>query len=129
VTNQPKIDVEKVLVEFQDYLAPKLDTYEQAVDLYIFRHSRLVGKDEVIIGFKSARREMSFGIGERGKPMSEGTCYRKLASLKKKGCVEVLDTVQNGTRIRLRLPDEIEGVNSEGALLNSAYSGRHGFFQ
>jgi hypothetical protein len=110
VDTQSKIDVEKVLVEFQDYLAPKLDTHEQAIYLYIFRHSRLIGKEEVVIGFKSARRKMSFGIGQHGKPMSEGTCYKKLTSLSKKGCIEILDTVQYGTRIRLQLPDEIEGV-------------------
>jgi hypothetical protein len=26
--------------QFQDYLAPKLDTYEQAIYLYVFRHGR-----------------------------------------------------------------------------------------
>jgi len=110
VNARSKLDVEKVLVEFQDYLAPKLDTYEQAIYLYIFRHSRLIGEEEVVIGFKSARRKMSFGIGEHGKAMSENSCYKKLASLKKKGCVEILDTVRNGTKIRLHLPDEIQGV-------------------
>jgi HNH endonuclease len=110
VDTHSKIDVVKVLVEFQDYLAPKLDTYEQAIYLYIFRHSRLIGNDEVVIGFKSARRKMSFGVGEGGKPMSEGTCYKKLTSLSKKECIEILDTVQYGTRIRLRLPNEIQGV-------------------
>ncbi len=105
-----KIDVEKVLVEFQDYLAPKLDTYEQAIYLYIFRHSRLIGEEEVVIGFRSARRKMSSGVGEAGKPMSQNSCYKRLASLKKKGCVEILDTVREGTKIRLRLPSEIQGV-------------------
>jgi hypothetical protein len=110
VDAQSKIDLEKFFVEFQDYLAPKLDTYEQAIYLYIFRHSRLIGEEEVVIGFKSAVRKMSFGVGEHGKPMSERTCYKKLASLGKKRCVEILDTVRNGTKIRLRLPDEIQGV-------------------
>ena len=59
-----KINVERVLVEFQDFLAPKLDTYEQAIYLYILRHSRLIGQEEVVIGFKSARRKMSFGVGQ-----------------------------------------------------------------
>ena len=110
---QSKIDVEKFLVEFQDYLAPKLDTYEQDIYLYIFRHSRLVGQEEVVIGFKSARRKMSFGVGQNGRPMSEGTCYEKLASLKKKGCVDILDTAQYGTKMRLRLPEEIQGIIPE----------------
>jgi hypothetical protein len=98
------------LEEFQDHLAPKLDTYEQAIYLYLFRHSRLIGKDEITVGFKSARKRMAFGVGEHGKAMAEGTCYKKLRSLKKKGCVEILDSVRDGTRIRLKLPSEIPGV-------------------
>ena len=35
------MDAKRMLEEFQDYLAPKLDTYEQAIYLYILRHSRL----------------------------------------------------------------------------------------
>lgn len=46
------MDLKIVLEEFQDYLAPTLDTYEQAVYLYILRHGRLQGKTEVTIGFK-----------------------------------------------------------------------------
>ena len=42
--------------------------------------------------------------------MSESTCYEKLRSLEKKGCVDILSTDRAGTRVRLRLPDEIPGV-------------------
>jgi hypothetical protein len=98
------------IMDFQDHLAPKLDTYEQAIYLYIYRHSRLIGKSEVVIGFKSARARMASGIGEKGKPMSENTAYVKLASLAEKGCVEILDTERSGRRIRLNLPNEIPGI-------------------
>jgi hypothetical protein len=104
------VDAKTIIEQFQDYLAPKLDTYEQALCLYILRHSRLQGKAEVTIGFKSARRKMAFGIGEKGKPMSEGTCYEKLHSLESKGCLHVLGSVRDGTRIHLILPSEIEGI-------------------
>jgi 5-methylcytosine-specific restriction endonuclease McrA len=104
------VDLKRVFEHFEDHLAPRLDTYEQVVYLYILRHSRLVGLDEVTIGFKSARKKMAFGIGEAGKPMSEGTCYEKLRSLEKKGCLDILSTERAGTRVRLRLPDEIAGV-------------------
>ena len=98
------------VINFQDHLAPKLDTYEQAIYLYIYRHSRLIGKSEVVIGFKSARTRMACGIGEKGKPMSEGTAYAKLASLAEKSCLEILDTERSGRRIRLNLPNEIPGI-------------------
>jgi hypothetical protein len=104
------VELKRVFEQFQDHLAPRLDTYEQAVYLYVLRHSRLVGLHEVTIGFKSARKKMAFGIGEAGKPMSEGTCYEKLRSLEKKGCLDILSTERTGTRVRLRLPDEIASV-------------------
>src|SRR5947209_15200249 len=103
------MDVVAFLTEFQDYLAPRLDTYEQAIYLYVFRHSRLIGLDEVVIGFKSARTRMATGVGEKGKPMAENTCYEKLRSLQTKGCLDV-SVERTGSRIRLRLPNEIPGL-------------------
>jgi hypothetical protein len=104
------MELKQFFEQFIDHLAPKLDTYEQALYLYIFRRSRLDGSSEVTIGFKSARKQMAFGIGEKGKPMSEGTCYEKLRSLQGKGCLELLGTERDGTRIRLHLPSEINGL-------------------
>ena len=46
--------------EYQDYLAPRLDVYEQAVYLYVSRHTIAVGKREATIGFKSARKKDGF---------------------------------------------------------------------
>lgn len=104
------MDVKKVIEQYQDYLAPKLDTYEQVLYLYIFRQSRLQDLTEVTIGFKSARNKMAFGVGEKGKPMSQGTCYKKLHSLESKGCIQILGSERDGTRLQLRLPSEIEGI-------------------
>ena len=108
--DQAENGLKKVIEEFQDFLAPRLDTYEQAIYLYVLRHSRLLGRTEVIVGFKSARRKMAFGVGENGKPMSEGTCYKKLQSLQSKGCIDVIDTTRDGTKLRLKLPSEIPGI-------------------
>jgi len=104
------MDPRDFLIEFQDYLAPKLDAYEQAIYLYVFRHSRLLGIEEVTIGFKSARTRMACGIGEKGKPMSEGTAYLKLASLQEKGCISIIRTTHTGRLLKLYLPSEIEGI-------------------
>ena len=104
------VDAIAFLTEFHDYLAPRLDTYEQAIYLYVFRHSRLIGQEEVVLGFKSARARMATGVGEKGKPMAENTCYEKLRSLQDKGCLEVVTVERNGSRVRLRLPHEIPGV-------------------
>ena len=104
------MDLQQFIAEFQDHLAPKLDTYEQAIYLYIFRHSRLIGLTEVTIGFKSARSRMACGIGEHGKPMSENTAYVKLRSLESKGAISILRTEHTGRLISLHLPNEIPGL-------------------
>jgi hypothetical protein len=78
------VDAKTFLEEFQDHLAGKLDTYEQALYLYCVRRSRLMGQLEAVIGFKSARRTLAFGIGKAGTPMSEAVCYEKLRSLEKR---------------------------------------------
>ena len=104
------MDYREFIIQFQDHLAPKLDAYEQAIYLYIFRHSRLLGIEEVTIGFKSARTRMACGIGEKGKPMSENTAYVKLASLQEKMCISILRTTHTGRALKLHLPSEIQGV-------------------
>jgi hypothetical protein len=109
------MDAKLTLEQFHDHLAPKLDTYEQAIYLYLLRHSRLQGVEEVVVGFQSARRRMAFGIGEKGKPMAEGTCYEKLRSLESKGCVQIHGSERNGTRLRLNLPCEITDLIPDAA--------------
>jgi hypothetical protein len=104
------IDLKEFFVQYQDYLAPKLDTYEQALYLYIFRKSRLLGLDEVTIGFKNARTRIATGVGEHGKPLSEKSCYSRLSSLDEKGILKVVRTNHTGKLIRLYLPSEIPGI-------------------
>ncbi|MEO7157366.1 MAG: hypothetical protein ABI039_07390, partial [Vicinamibacterales bacterium] len=113
----PPLDLRDFIEVFQDHLAPKLDTYEQAIYLYLFRHGRLLGIDEVTIGFKSARIRLATGIGEDGKPMSEKTAYKKVASLQSKGCLTVVRTTHAGRLIRLHLPNEMPGLVKESETL------------
>lgn len=103
-------DFGALFIQFQDYLAPRLDVYEQAIYLYIARHTIAVGQSEVTIGFKSARKKMAFGVGTAGTPPSEATIYEKLKSLESKGCIKVLCSERTGTRVRLMAPHEIPGV-------------------
>lgn len=104
------MDAAEFIVAFQDHLAPKLDMYEQAIYLYAYRHSRLIGQDEVVIGFKSARQKLAFGIGKQGTPPSEHVVYEKVRSLEQKGCLKIMSSERNGTRLRLFLPNEIAGL-------------------
>ena len=104
------VDAHEFLAQFQDHLAPRLDVYEQAIYLYIVRHSRLEGKTEVTIGFKSARKKMAFGVGTAGSAPSEATIYEKLRSLQSKGCIRILASERTGTRMEVLVPSEMPGV-------------------
>lgn len=61
--SQSTTDFGTLFIQYQDYLAPRLDVYEQALYLYIARHTIAVGQAEATIGFKSARKKMAFGVG------------------------------------------------------------------
>ena len=97
----------QLFAQFQDHLAPRLDVYEQAIYLYVLRHTVVEGKREEIIGFKSARKKLAFGIGKAGTPPSEGIFYDKLRSLEAKGCIRVVSSERAGTRVQIVLPSEI----------------------
>lgn len=92
------IDARRAIEEFHDHLAPRLDVYEQAVYLYLLRHSRLVGKPRVTIELKRFPR------------MGERTCAKKLASLEDKGCLELVDRKADRAAVRLLLPSEMPGL-------------------
>jgi hypothetical protein len=114
------MDLREFIAQFQDHLAPKLDTYEQAIYLYVFRHSRLIGLEQVTLGFKSARRRMARGAGEKGKAMSLATVYLKLASLQAKGCIDILRITDAGRELKLYLPSEIAGLIAPARLTQAS---------
>ncbi|MBI4911140.1 MAG: HNH endonuclease [Acidobacteria bacterium] len=97
----------QIFAQFQDHLAPRLDVYEQAIYLYVLRHTVIEGKREEIIGFKSARKKLAFGIGKAGTPPSEHIIYEKLRTLETKGCIKIVGSERSGTRLQIVLPSEI----------------------
>jgi hypothetical protein len=103
-------DFPSFFITFQDYLAPRLDVYEQAIYLYIARHTVAVNSREVVIGFKSARKKMAFGVGTAGSAPSEATIYEKLKSLQTKGAIRILSSERTGTRVSIVIPAEIPGL-------------------
>lgn len=105
-----EFDAETFLREFQDYCAPTLDMYEQAIYLYAVRHSRLIGQSEVVIGFKTARKNLAFGIGKAGTPPSEDVVYKKSRSLHEKGLLRLMSSERSGTRLKVFLPRDVKGL-------------------
>lgn len=100
----------KFVADYQDYGAPLLDVYEQAIYIYIVRHTFLNDVEEAVIGFKSARKKMAFGTGKAGTPPSETIVYEKLRGLERKGFVTIVASERTGTRIRLMSPFLNEGL-------------------
>lgn len=98
----------EILQDIQDYLVPLLDTYEQAMYQYIFRHTILEGKDVAVIGMKTAN--IGLGKSKAGSLPSETQKAKKLRALEEKGCVSVVSRSHKGTEIKILLPKEISGV-------------------
>lgn len=119
------MDLREFIAQFQDHLAPKLDVYEQAIYLYVFRHSRLIGLEQVTLGFKSARSRMARGAGAKGKTMSLATVDLKLASLDAKGCIDILRTTDAGRELRLHIPSEIAALVPSAAQQSDPVPGAH----
>lgn len=98
------------LKNYIDYLAIKMDMYEQSIYLYIIRHSVLIEEKNVVMGFKSKRKELGFGIGKENTSPSEGVIYRKFNSLASKGFIKILASESNGTRVMAILPEELPNI-------------------
>jgi hypothetical protein len=110
------MDPKQFLLDFHDRMVPLLDVYEQSIYLYIIRMSRLIGQDDVVIGFKSARKQLAFGVGKANTPPSERICYDKVRSLESKGFVKVLGSEWKGMRISPLLPSEIPSLAPEDVI-------------
>jgi len=104
------MNIEKFFIDFQDFMAPTMDVYEQSIYIYIIRHSRLIGQNDAVIGFKSARKKLGYGVGKAKTPPSEGVCYERLTTLSQKGYIKNLGSERMGTRIHASLPEEIPGL-------------------
>ena len=101
-------DLKNVIIEIQDYLVPILDSYEQAIYYYIFRHTYLIGVNSVLFSTKSA--PIGFGSGIEGAAPSEKTRSKKLRSLEQKGAVRILERSHKGIEVTTILPSNILGL-------------------
>jgi hypothetical protein len=104
------MDAQEFLTTYVDYAAQKLDTYEQAIYLYLIRHGPLLGQREVVFPIESSTKRLALGIAKKGAMISRDVVRKKLQSLEAKGFVRVLRTEYRGTRIECRLPEEVPGV-------------------
>jgi hypothetical protein len=101
-------DLKKHLLNIQDYLVPILDTYEQAIYHYIFRHTYLVGEHTTLFSTKSA--SIGLGSGAEGTSPSESSRSKKLRSLEQKGAVKILERSHKGILVTVVLPHDIPSL-------------------
>ena len=101
-------EIARELIEIQDYLVPQLDTYEQAIYHYLFRHTYLVGEESTLFSTRGA--EIGLGSGSEGNTPSGNQKSKKLRSLELKGAVKILDRSHKGILVKIVLPKDINGL-------------------
>ncbi|PJZ86430.1 hypothetical protein CH364_09790 [Leptospira harrisiae] len=95
-------ELEKIIIQIEDYLIPflNLDTYEKALYYHLFRHSKLIGKNELQFVISSAPKTVQ---------MTDYSARDRIRKLDKKGCIRILETTRDGLQIELYLPEQISG--------------------
>jgi 5-methylcytosine-specific restriction endonuclease McrA len=99
------IELSDTLKQIQDRLVPYLDSYEQAIYHYLFRHSHLEGRNSALYSTRSA--EIGFGTGDSTKKPSMNTRSKKLKSLEAKGCIKIIERTNKGILVEVYLPSEM----------------------
>lgn len=94
---------DQIIKEIEDYLVPrlKLDLGEARLYYHLFRHSRLVGKHDVLVSVTQLSEVVN---------CSKNAVKPRLRSLQDKGIIAVTNTGWAGTRIKVLLPAEIPGA-------------------
>ena len=104
-------DLRHEMIAFSDFVAPMLDVYEQAIFVYLLRHSHIEGSRSLTIGLKSSRHRIGLGSGDASRPMSESTLTKKILSLESKGLIERQGSGRSGTVLEVKLPSETGYAN------------------
>lgn len=100
------MDTEQFLKEYIDFVVPKLETIEQAIYLYVVRHTVLEDKDNVLVNISNAAKSNIFGLSGRGGTMSISATRNKVYTLQEKGFIEVIDSTGRGLRLKTILPSQ-----------------------
>ena len=104
-------ELENILIDIQDDLVPILDSYEQAVYHYIFRHTFLIGKKRTC--FSAGSADIGYGSGAKLTKPSKKTRSDRLRTLEKKGCIKIIERSHRGITVELILPQDIIGLKTD----------------
>jgi hypothetical protein len=100
------MDIGQVVTEIEDHVVPglKLDVGEARLYYHLLRHSRFVGKHDVLISVAQLAEVLN---------CSKNTVKPRLRTLQDKKVIEVTNTGWAGTRIKVFLPREIRDAVPE----------------
>lgn len=98
----------QIITEIEDHIVPrlKLDLGEARLYYHLIRHSRLLGKHDVLLSVAQLSEVLN---------CSKNAVKPRLRSLQDKGIIDVTNTGWAGTRIKVFLPREIPGIIPEKA--------------
>jgi 5-methylcytosine-specific restriction endonuclease McrA len=104
MTNK-KLDGTSIWKQFEDLLIPglRLSVMERAVYSHLLRHSRLEGKQRLVLSIRRLARGASLG---------EGVARRGVRRLAAKGVLRLAERSKRGHVIEVRLPEEVRGVRA-----------------
>lgn len=96
------LDLVKTIKDIEDYLIPflKLDTYERSLYYHLFRHTRVIDKQETIFVITTA--PVTVGL-------TDYSARNRLRKMDKKGCIKISEIRRDGLKIKVFLPNEISG--------------------
>ncbi len=96
-------DANEIVMQIEDSLVPRLhlDVAEARLYYHLLRHSRLIGKHEVLTSVQQICDAIN---------CTKNTIKPRLKSLGEKKVVEVVNTGWAGTRLRVLLPEEVPGA-------------------
>jgi DNA-binding Lrp family transcriptional regulator len=100
------MDIGQIVTEIEDHVVPrlKLDVGEARLYYHLLRHSRFVGKHDVLISVAQIAEVLN---------CSKNTVKPRLRTLQDKKVIDVTSTGWAGTRIKVFLPREIPSAVPE----------------
>ena len=91
-----------IIKQIEDNLVSflELDTYEKSLYYHLFRHSRLIGKEDTIFVISNALQKVG---------LTEFSARDRIRKLDKKGCIKIKEVTRDGILAKIFLPHEIDG--------------------
>ena len=95
----------RILKDIEDRLMVglELDASERSLYYHLARRTRVEGKESAIVSVAALAKRLG---------MSDASMRDRIRSMDRKGCIKIEERSKDGHRIRVFLPDEIQGLPS-----------------